>query len=245
MAGSRSLYKMSGSWAVVSLGGSLLAPTSKLDQDYLARIAKFFLRLSDQGFRCIIVAGGGYAARWYQEEARALGVQNADALDWIGIYATHLNAALLVALLGENAGSLIGKTRVTVKDIREHRLLVAGGQQPGQSSDAVAVRLARLAGADIVVNASNIPYVYEHDPNTHDTARAFASLRWNDYLALIPPQWNPGLSTPFDPTASREAQKAGMRVAILNGKNLRSLEAAVRGMPFEGTLLGAEHTALR
>lgn len=245
MARSSGPLKGSSQWAVVSLGGSLIAPTTQLDRTYLTHVARCLVRLAQQGLHSIVVVGGGYPARWYQREAQALGVEDPAALDWIGIRATHLNATVLWALLGKEGArvaSIVGKSRITLKDLREADILVAGGEKPGQSSDAVAVRLARLAGVTLVVNASNIPYVYDQDPATHPSARAFASLRWDTYLSLIPSTWQPGLSTPFDPTAAKEAQKAGIRVAILNGKNLRSLEAALRGMPFEGTLLGADAT---
>ncbi len=233
-------------WSVVSLGGSLVAPSSEtIDRTYLKRYASLLLRLARKGRRILTIVGGGYPARWYQQEARTMGVRENDALDWIGIYATHLNASLLLSLLGAEAHSIIGKQQLPRALFQRVPLLVGGGVRPGQSSDTVAVHFARRLGAPLVVNASNIPYVFDRDPNRSPTARAFRTLRWDDYLALIPREWTPGLSTPFDPTASRAARRWSIQVAIVDGRNLRALQAALEGKAFAGTLLGAPRTAYR
>jgi uridylate kinase len=230
-------------WFVVSLGGSLVAPSAEtIDRTYLKRYASLLLRLARKGHRTLTIVGGGYPARWYQQEAKTMGVRDGSALDWIGIYATHLNASLLLSLLGPQAQSIIGKQRLSRNLLQHASLLVGGGIQPGQSSDAVAVQFARRLGAARVVNASNILYVFERDPRQTPTARAFRTLRWDDYLSLIPREWKPGLSTPFDPIASCIARQWKIQVAVVNGKNLQALQAALEGKPFAGTLLGAHAT---
>lgn len=52
---------------------------------------------------------------------------------------------------------------------------------------------------------------------------------------MIPEEWNPGLSTPFDPIASKMAEVEGMTVYILNGKNISNLEKCLNGEEFLGT----------
>ena len=49
--------------------------------------------------------------------------------------------------------------------------MVAGGWMPGRSTDDDAVRLAKIYGAEMVINLSNIDYVYDKDPNKYKDAK--------------------------------------------------------------------------
>ena len=54
-------------------------------------------------------------------------------------------------------------------------------------------------------------------------------------MRLIPKEWNPGLSSPFDPVAARAAEAYGIEVSIINGNNIEELEKYLNGEPFIGT----------
>jgi len=45
------------------------------------------------------------------------------------------------------------------------------------------------------------------------------------------------MNKPFDPIASREAEKLGLEVVILNGKKLRNFERYLDGEKFVGTVI--------
>ena len=49
--------------------------------------------------------------------------------------------------------------------------------------------------------------------------------------------WEPGKSAPFDPIASKDAQKFGMKVGILDGTKLGEVKKAIDGKPFNGTIV--------
>ena len=83
---------------VYSLGGSILAGR---DPASLRKYASALFDLAKK-HRIYVVVGGGKIAREYIEKARALGASEAFC-DQIGIEATRLNAALLVAALGDAA----------------------------------------------------------------------------------------------------------------------------------------------
>ena len=53
----------------------------------------------------------------------------------------------------------------------------------------------------------------------------------------MPAVWTPGMATPFDPVASRAAEKYKIAVKILNGKDINNMKKAVQGKPFRGTLI--------
>jgi uridylate kinase len=52
---------------------------------------------------------------------------------------------------------------------------------------------------------------------------------WADFRKLIPDRWDPGLSSPFDPIAAKEAESLGLEVAIINGKKLDEFENYLSG----------------
>jgi len=51
-------------------------------------------------------------------------------------------------------------------------------------------------------------------------------------------EWVPGKNVPFDPIASRHAQKIGIKVICAAGKDLANLEHIIRGEDFTGTTIG-------
>ena len=60
---------------------------------------------------------------------------------------------------------------------------------------------------------------------------------WKDFRKLVGDKWDPGLNAPFDPIASREAEKSGLEAIILNGKNLDNLNNFLSGNSFKGTII--------
>ena len=92
-------------------------------------------------------------------------------------------------------------------------------------------------GAKKVINLSNIDHVYDSDPRVNPSAKQIEKISWADYRKLIPAEWSPGLSTPFDPTASEMAEKEGIEVAIMNGKPIDNLTKYLAGQEFSGTII--------
>ncbi len=54
-------------------------------------------------------------------------------------------------------------------------------------------------------------------------------------MKLIPTEWNPGLSSPFDPVAARTAKQHNLEVTIINGENIPEIENYLDNKPFAGT----------
>lgn len=189
-----------------------------------------------KGRRFIIVTGGGKTSRNYHKALRDTGNVDSDDADWMGIYATHLNAELLRLSLGKLAHPLIVKDP-TKKVPWKSKVLVAGGWKPGRSTDYDAVLLAKMFGAKRLVNVSNIDYVYTADPKKDQNARSLPQMTWNELIAMLPEKWSPNLSSPFDPIAARLAQKQKLSVAIVNGSLLADVARAIDDMPFRGTTI--------
>jgi uridylate kinase len=114
-------------------------------------------------------------------------------------------------------------------------LVVAAGYRPGASTDLRAVQIAVNCKSKKVMNLSDIDYVYTDDPRKNKKAEPIKDISWTDFIRIIPSEWSPGLSSPFDPVAAREAQDHNIEVAIVNGQKIDALESYLNGEEFMGT----------
>ncbi len=220
---------------VVSVGGSLIVP-DQIDTDFLTRFKALILDKVQQGFTFSIITGGGKTARRYQEAANAVTSLSAQDTDWIGIHATRLNAQLLRNIFVGYAHPEIITNKEVDMDTDKPIVLAAGGK-PGSSTDYGAVLMAKNQGAKRLVNLSNIDYVYDSDPKKNPGAKKIEKISWADFRALIPKEWDPGLSSPFDPVAAKEAEALGLEVAVINGAKLEEFSNYLDGKPFIGTVI--------
>jgi uridylate kinase len=220
---------------ILSLGGSLIVP-KKVDGAFLRKFKNFILRQKRKQF--IIVCGGGYINRIYNQVARDLVKAKNQDLDWIGIRTTMLNAELIRTIFSSIAYKRI--INEPIKKIRTRkRVIVASGWKPGWSSDYDAVLLAKSFGVKTVINLTNIDYVYDKNPQIFKKARPIKKIDWRGYRQLIgEKKWTPRLNTPFDPIASRLGERLKLRVIILNGRDLKNLKNCLEGKKFKGTVIG-------
>jgi uridylate kinase len=220
---------------IISLGGSLIAPDTP-DVRFLGSFRKAALRHAKPGRRLFVICGGGKTARVYQEAGRKLKAPDED-LDWLGIHATRLNAQLMRALFMKDAHPQVIKDP-TVKRHIGRRIAIAAGWKPGFSTDYGAVMLAKTYGARMIINMTNVDHVYTGDPKTHKAARPIKEISWKGFRKIVGSEWKPGSNLPFDPIASREAERLKLRVAIIKGTDMRNLDALLSGKGFRGTVIG-------
>ncbi|MBP9760003.1 MAG: UMP kinase [Candidatus Pacebacteria bacterium] len=222
---------------VISVGGSLIVPDG-IDIAFLKRFKNFILEQIASGKRFAIITGGGKTARRYQDAAGKVSALTPDDLDWLGLHATRLNGHLLRTIFRDIAHPIIITNPDEVLDVpKSAKLIVAAGYRPGASTDLRAVQIAVHLGAKRLINLSNIDYAYDKDPNKHKDAQPIKDTDWPSFRALLPTDWDPGLSSPFDPIAAREAEKCGIEVAIINGTKLKQVEKYVAGEKFVGTCI--------
>ncbi len=214
---------------VISVSGSLIVPKS-IDTDFLLEFKKIIL---NQNKRFIIICGGGRTARSYQEAARKISSSSKYDLDWLGIYGTKLNAYLLKIIFGENTYRKI-ITNPNEKVNFNEKILIASGWKPGFSTDYDAVLLAKNLRVKKLINLTNIDYVYTRDPKFSD-AKPIKEISWKEFRNLLPEKWDPGLNTPFDPVAAKEAEKLGLEVVVMDGKNLKNFKNYLEGKEYIGT----------
>lgn len=225
---------------VMSVGGSLIVP-DQIDTTFLSRLKTFIETETAAGRRFIIIAGGGRTARNYQEAAAGVADLDPEDLDWMGIHATRLNGHLLRTVFRDIAHYEMITNPDDIQDVTgEPKVIIAAGYRPGASTDLRAVQIAKLTGASKVINLSNIDYVYTADPRTNADAEKITTISWPDFRALIPKDWDPGLSSPFDPVAAKRAEELGLEVAIINGNRPDALANYMNGETFIGTRISIE-----
>lgn len=218
----------------------MIAPEG-VDVPFLTEFRKRILNWLEEtpGRRVVLITGGGAPARVYQQAYRAIvATPSADRQDWIGIAATRLNGALVKALFGDHCPDEV-VTDPTAPFSWTGQVLVAAGWKPGFSSDFDAVMLAERFGAQTVVNLSNIAQVYTDDPKKNPAAKPLVSVSWQEFQRIVGTEWKPGLSTPFDPVATKKAAELGLTVVVAAGADLDNLDKILRQQPFFGTTIGA------
>jgi len=223
---------------ILSLGGSLVVPNGGIETKFLIEFNAFVRKKIAEGRRFFIVVGGGAIARHYRDAAQGVvgKITNID-LDWLGIHATRLNGHLLRTIFQDIAHPrIVENYNKKLYNLKEP-LVIAAGWKPGWSTDYCSVLLARDYESKIIVNMTNIAKVYNKDPNKEKDAKPLDHVSWPEFLKLVGDAWSPGSNSPFDPVASRLASNMGLKVIVLDGRNIENLEKAIEGKEFTGTVI--------
>lgn len=223
-----------GAPVVMSIGGSMIVSEAIPNVGFLKSLREL-VAFSDK--QLLIIAGGGKTCRNYQAAASDVREMTSEELDWIGIHSTRLNAQLVRHVLGDLANDHVVTDPDGIPENWKEKVLMGAGFQPGNSSDLPACQLAKKIGAKVLVNVSNVDHVYTDDPSKNPEAKPVTEMDWDQYLQIIPSEWTPGLSTPFDPVASKYCRDEGLQVAIVSGESMDNLKSLISGEEFSGTVL--------
>lgn len=231
----KKINKRKGQIFVLSVGGSLINP-GEVDAEFLKKFREMILKKVEQGDRFFIICGGGKINNKYNEAAQKIYNISDDELDWVGIMATRFNAQFVRILFGSFAYKdvIVDPT----KRIKTSKPIVIGaGYKPGWSSDYDAVMIAKVGGSKMVINLSNIDYAYTDDPKINPEAKPIKNINWKEFRKIVGDEWKPRMNKPFDPIASKLAEKNKIKVIIMNGRNLENFEKCLEGEEFVGTVI--------
>jgi len=225
---------------IISLGGSVIIP-DQINTKFLAEFRKMILSKTKANHRFFIITGGGKTARRYQSVADEIAGLTRDDLDWLGIHSTVLNAHLLRTIFRAVAyKKIINHPHDMQKKFKEN-VIIASGWTPGWSTDYIATKIAEKYKIKNIINISNIDYVYTKDPRKHKDAIPIKSINWKDFRKIVGNKWDPGLNAPFDPVASKLAQKLGLEVSIISS-DVVNLDKCIDGGEFMGTVITRMNT---
>jgi uridylate kinase len=211
---------------VYSLGGSILAGR---DAESLKEYAQALKELA-QEHQIFVVVGGGRIAREYIEKARALGASEMFC-DTIGIGATKLNSALLVAALGDAAPQEIPDTYAQAARLAQKgKIVVMGGVAVGQTTDAVAALLAEYVHADKLVVATSVDGVYTADPEKDPEAKKLVRMSFRELARMAAgTEMKAGSRSPVDPLAAKIIERSSIPTSIVLGSKIENLRKGALG----------------
>lgn len=219
---------------VVKIGGHIF---TLQDSNIIMQYSKIFKKLRKNGHQIIIVTGGGNLARRYIKLARKLDASESDC-DTIGIEISKINARLLIAGLGEDAYPEPPKTIDELrKAFQVDKIVVMGGLQPGQSTNAVGILASEAVRAELFINATNVNGVHARDPKKDPKAKKLDVITTQELLTLTSHErLEAGGYTLFDPVAIRIVERSGITTRIVDGRKPTNIERAIRGEAV-GTLI--------
>ncbi len=224
---------------VISIGGSLIVPNGGIDTKFLIKLNRFIRKqLSAHPARqFFLVIGGGGTARHYRDAGKeVIGKLTNEDLDWLGIHATRLNAHLVRTIFHDIAHPQIIEHYDSIMKATQP-VIVASGWMPGWSTDYDAVMLCEDYDIQTILNLSNITQVYTADPRFDSTAKPIDTINWEAFRKLVGDTWKPGMNAPFDPIASKMAQKIGIKVVVMSGDDFENIKNYLLGRKFLGTVI--------
>jgi len=221
---------------VISVGGSLIVP-KEINVDFIKNFKKIIVKQVNKGKRFMLITGGGNTCRKYNKAGR-LFINEEEYIDWIGIRATQINAQLMIAVFKEFYSGKEFLLDYNKKIKSNDKVLIGCGWKPGCTSDYDAVKWAENINAGVLINLSDVDYVCDKDPRKYKDARPIKEISWKDFIKTIGDKFVSGMNVPFDPVASKEAEKIGLKVVIMNGNDLDNFEDFLEGREFKGTLIG-------
>jgi uridylate kinase len=167
-----------------------------IDSDVVSSIAREIVSLHQAGVAIAVVVGGGNFLRGAAEAQR--GMDRATA-DYMGMLATVMNGLALqdaIESLGTQTRVMTGieMDKVAEPFIRRRAerhlekgrvvLLVAGTGNPYFTTDTAAALRAVELHMDVLLKATKVEGVYEHDPVRYPAARKFSTMEYMDALNL-------------------------------------------------------------
>jgi uridylate kinase len=170
--------------------------------------------------RFVIVAGGGRIARDYIDVAKSLGADQTSQ-DELGIKGSQLNATVFALALGKITCDSVPTTLnelVETFDItsRKSQVVVCGGLQPGQSTNAAAALVAEKLCANLFLNSTDIDGVYTRDPRKYKDATRLATVTAKELTEILETEsMDAGAYDLMDPIALKLIQRSKIQTWII------------------------------
>lgn len=199
--------------------------------DKMLEISRVIKEVCDMGVEVAIVVGGGNFWR-----GRSNKMMDNCTSDYIGMLATTMNAlAMNDALIQSGVDSRV-QTSIEMRQISElfirgraikhlekGRVVVfgCGTGSPFFSTDTAAALRASEIGADIILKATNVDYVYSKDPRKYSD---FEAIKETSHLRVIKDKLRV-----MDLTAISLCMDNNMPIRIFNLNNLDNLKKALLG----------------
>ncbi|MBY9001772.1 MAG: UMP kinase [Candidatus Heimdallarchaeota archaeon] len=229
---------MSSKKIVLKFGGSVLYKENMvLNVDIIKEIVDKITTLHAEGNKIAIVVGGGKLARVIIQASDVLGHVNTFK-DILAVESTRIHALLIIASLNNKAYLLVPRSFEEIgKALSTDKIVVTGGLQPGQSTNAVAALIAEYWGADLLINLTDVDKVYDKDPAKYADAKAIDEMTANEFMAIVDTQnEEPGKYKLFDKVGCEIIRRSNIKLIVTSGSDPNNIIKAAKGEPV-GTLI--------
>ena len=228
---------------LLKLSGEALANNSGdiYDVAFVDKVASAVVNCVKDGYEMALVIGAGNIWR-----GRQGGEMDRTSADRMGMLATVINAICVkeaIERTGKHAHVMTAipmapfaecySAEAAVKYLEAGEVVIfgAGLGIPFLSTDtAGAVRAAEI-GADAILMAKNVDYIYTDDPRKNPDAKKLETVKATEVLAM-------NLKA-IDSTATAFSLSTGIPVRVFGLKDPSDIERAVRG-EVDGTIITAE-----
>ncbi|MEM0114316.1 MAG: UMP kinase [Fervidicoccaceae archaeon] len=222
---------------VIKISGSFIQPDMP---EMVKQYAELLREIWESGYRPMVVVGGGRIARLYIESARSLGASES-MLDLLGIDVTRLNAHLLITSLADIALPYPPRNIDEILNAKQdplERIMVAGGLQPGQSTNAVSAVVAELVGAKKIINATKVDGVYDRDPNIDKNAKLIRKITTMQMREILEKQSAlAGKYELLDPPSLTIIERSKIIVHVISGSDPQNVLKVLRGEELGSVIL--------
>ncbi|MEM0047159.1 MAG: UMP kinase [Fervidicoccaceae archaeon] len=222
---------------VIKISGSFIQPDMP---EMVKQYAGLLREIWESGYRPMVVVGGGRIARLYIESARSLGASES-MLDLLGIDVTRLNAHLLITSLADIALPYPPRNIDEILNAKQdplERIMVAGGLQPGQSTNAVSAVVAELVGAKKIINATKVDGVYDRDPNIDKNAKLIRKITTMQMREILEKQSAlAGKYELLDPPSLTIIERSKIIVHVISGSDPQNVLKVLRGEELGSVIL--------
>ncbi|MGQ4833279.1 MAG: UMP kinase [Candidatus Asgardarchaeia archaeon] len=217
---------------VLKLGGSILYDnTFNLNIQLIQNYVELLKNFTEKGYQFFIVTGGGVISKSIISTFKQFNLSNFYN-DMIGIYFSRVNAFIVASLLSSLAFPAIPTNWDDVMKLFPQlgkKILVMGGMQPGQSTNAVAALLAELVSADLLVNMTNVDGVYDKNPSD-PRAQLLKEITINELIKIVEKlSQSAGTYKLFDLVAAKVVSRSKIPLVFINGRNPENLRKLLSG----------------
>ncbi len=221
----------------IKLSGHVLFPSLEALPDLKAYVAAI-RKVRAMGHLPFVVVGGGEPARHMIRLARESGADESTC-DQVGIAMANINALVFARALGDDAFQCVPRdTDELDRALSSGKIVVMGGLQPGQSTNAVSCVLAERSGSTLLVNTTAVDGVYSGDPKKDPSSKKFSKITIKQLAKLLE-----GLGTRageydlLDPVAIRIIQRSRILTKVINGRDPKNILRAIEGEDIGTTIV--------
>lgn len=203
----------------IKLSGHILFPSFDVMPN-LKPYAEVVKKIKSMGHIPYVVIGGGEPARYYIRIARENGADESTC-DYIGISIANINARIFANLLGDEAYYFIPSNFQELDiAISSGKIVVMGGLQPGQSTNAVSSIVAERTKSKVLIITTDVDGVYTNDPKKYPNAKKYDSIRVDELIKLLGDQGiKAGEYELLDSVALKIIKRSKILTKIVNGRD--------------------------